>query len=100
MKYEDLKELIEEICEHAVNEMEKKTKEEDIDQVSESIADEIIRLRKEVAQAWFMRHYDRHYRAFEYAKEKFLGMDLKERKGRSSAEILKELSVEYINKQR
>lgn len=100
MKHDELKELIEEICEHAIAEMDKEECVEQIDKKSDVIAEEIFQLRKEVAQFWFNRHYERHYRAFEYAKDLFLSMDLKERKGRSSAEILKELSMEYIRKKR
>jgi predicted ATPase len=99
MTSEALKELIEELCAKAVEEMEKNEESQRLDKESTSIAEEIIQLRKEVAQAWFFRHYDKHHRAYQYAKERFLSMDWKERNGRSSAEILKELSREYINKE-
>jgi hypothetical protein len=95
MKYEELKQLIEEYCTEALKEMEETEK---LDKSSDAIADEILTLRKEVAKAWFFRHYDKHYRAFQYAQERFMTMDLKERQGRPSAEILKELSVEYIKR--
>lgn len=100
MTSEALKDLIEELCKKAIEEMETDDEVEKLDKQSEAIADEILQLRKEVAQAWFSRHYDKHYRAFQYARDRFMAMDLKERNGRSSAEILKELSMEYIKKER
>lgn len=61
------------------------------DEIYEQITGELKLLRKEVADAWMHRQYERHYKAFQEAREEFVNMPIGERGELSSNQILRVL---------
>lgn len=55
------------------------------------LMEELISLRKEVANSWFYRRFEAPYKIAQKAKDAFINMPLGERNGKNSYQILNEL---------